>query len=112
MLIFYKVMISLAALSHFFGFVMASFMPVKFVEQFGLEYNDSLLRLSVHFGYLLLIFGTFQTIAALWTFKGKVEGIQLGLVAGIAMTLIVLPDLLIVKKGIDYSLIIMRLLVL
>jgi len=101
----YKIVISLTALLHFGGFIQAAFMPADFLLQFGAEYNDSLLRITTHFGFLLLIFASIQTLAVVWTFKGKIEGIQLGLVAGLVMLLTFILDLILIKDVVvDYPL--------
>lgn len=101
----FKIVISLLALVHFLGFIQAAFMPIDFLESFGVIYNDSLLRITTHFGLLLLIFAIFQTLAAVWTFQGKIEGIQLGLIAGLAMLLSFVLDLLLIQdQQIDYFL--------
>lgn len=106
MLTTYKIVISLAAFIHFAGFIQAVTMPASFLEPFGVEYNDTLHRITVHFRFLLLIFSILQALAAVWTFLGKIEGIQLGFVSGLAMLLVVLLDLIFVKQGVDYPLLI------
>lgn len=104
MLKIYKIVISLLALVHFGGFLQAVIMPVEFLKPFGAVYNQEIHRLTVHFGLLLMIFAFMQTVAAYWTFKGKVEGIQLGLVIGIVMLLATILDLMLMNQGMDYPL--------
>jgi len=102
----YKVVISLLTIAHIIGFVTGVFFPAVILDDFGLEPNESLLPLAVHFGYLLLIFSAFLGLAAFWTFKGKIEGIQLGLVAGLGITLAFVLELTMVQE-LDYELMIM-----
>lgn len=104
MLKIYKIVISLLALVHFGSFLQAVIMPAEFLKSFGAVPTEEIHRLTVHFGLLLMIFAFMQTVAAYWTFKGKVEGIQLGLVIGIVMILATLLDLVIIGQGIDYPL--------
>ncbi len=106
MFLAYKIVISLLAMAHIVGFVTGVFFPAVILDDFGLEPNESLLPLAVHFGYLLLIFSAFLGVAVFWTFKGKIEGIQLGLVAGLGITLAFVLELTMVQE-LDYELMIM-----
>lgn len=107
MLIAYKIVISLVALTHIIGFIMGVFMPESTLKQFGIEYSEDLQKIAVHFGLLLMIFAAFLSLAAYWTFKGKVEGIKLGIVAGIGLSLAFILDTIIVGQELDYPLLIM-----
>ena len=104
MLAIYKIIICISALIYFTGFIQASFMPSTYLEPLGANYDDTLLKLTVHYGFHLLILSAIQFLAAVWTFRNKVKGIQLGLVIGIGMLVTLVLDLTLVNQGIDYPL--------
>lgn len=110
MLIAYKIVIVLTAIMHVIGFGMGVFFPAFMAKQFGVEYNEGLHRMTVHFGLLLMIFSAFLILAAYWTFKGKIEGILLGVIGGWCMTIAAILDLVMVGQGVDIPLIVMGLL--
>jgi len=107
MLIAYKIVITLVAIVHVIGFTMGAFFPASLVKEFGLEYNDSLHKLTVHFGLLLGIFSAYLILAAVWTFKGKREGIELGVVGGAGMLVAFILDLILVGQGMEKPLLVM-----
>jgi len=86
---------------------MAVFSPPSMAKEFGVEYNESLFKLIFHFGLLLMIFSAFFILAAILTFKGKREGIQLGIVCGWGMLLAFVLDLMFVRQGMEISLLTM-----
>ncbi|PCH96852.1 MAG: hypothetical protein COB85_03230 [Bacteroidetes bacterium] len=110
MLIAYKVIISLVTVIHILGFAMGVFMPAEMAKEFGVEFTPELQRTFVHFGILLGIFSVFLAQATYWTFKGKAEGIHLGLLAGIGMTAAFFIDIAMVGGEMDYMLLVMGLL--
>lgn len=101
----YKAMISLSVLAHVGGFVKAISQPAEFLVPFGVEYGEHFSRVTAHFGFLLLTVGVFQALAAFWTFKGRTEGLHMGLLAGAMMTLTAVPDLFIVDHAVDVPLV-------
>ena len=110
MLIAYKIVLILATFGHIAGAVMGVFMPASTLEQFGLEYSDDLQRIAVHFGLLLMAFSAYLILAVYWTFKGRVEGIQLGVVGGLVMCVAFVLDLIVMGQGPDLPLLIMAVL--
>jgi len=101
MLIAYKIVIVLTAIMHVIGFGMGVFFPAFMAKQFGVEYNEGLHRMTVHFGLLLMIFSAFLILAAYWTF---------GVIGGWCMTIAAILDLVMVGQGVDIPLIVMGLL--
>ena len=106
----YKVIISLVAIVHIIGFAMGVFMPEAMFAEFGVEFAENLVPISIHFGLLLGIFASFLSLAAFWAFKGKPEGFTLGIVAGVGMTVAFIFDLIMVEANADYVVLVMGLL--
>jgi len=107
MVLVYKVVIIIVTFLHLIGFAMGVFMPESMMSELGVESADGVLRMTVHFGLLLGIFSTYLTVATVWTFKGKKEGIQLGLVAGLCMTAAFIFDAILIGGKMEYMLLAM-----
>ena len=104
MLATYKIIICISAIVYFTGFIQASFMPSTFIEPLSADYNNTLMKLTVNYGFHLLILSAIQFLAAVWTFQNKVEGVQLGLLIGLGMLVTLVLDFILVNEGINYPL--------
>jgi hypothetical protein len=105
----YKIIITLVTILHLVFSVMGIFMPETIAKDFGFEYSDAMQKVCVHMGLFALIFSGFLSVATYWTFKGKREGILLGLVAGGGMLLAAILDFALVTDSGDLPLLIMAL---